>query len=86
MEILLKELFALLLSFLKAIYRYQKNVIAKNDVILILPPLASVEFHTQTQSLELVQQHVERLWYARCWHRLALNNGLIGAGAAHHII
>ena len=45
-----------------------------------------VEFYAQSETLQFMQQHVERLWDARSRHRLAFDDSLIGLASSYHVV
>ena len=46
----------------------------------------SFKFNTQAETLEFVEQHVERLWNARIWHWFSLNDSFVCTRTTHHIV
>ena len=45
-----------------------------------------IEFDAETKTAELMQEHVERLWYARSWHWIALDDCLVSLRAANGVV
>ena len=45
-----------------------------------------VECDAESESSELVEEHVERLRYSRCRHCVALDDCLVCLGASSHVV